>query len=80
MTWKRSVPWWNEECKITIQENHHAFSGAKKHPANENLTEFNKKRANFRRIIKENEKQPWRNYISSINPQTPSVVWKKSNA
>ena len=50
---ERPVPWRNEECKIAMQESHHAFNRAKKHPTNENLTEFKKKRANFRRIIKE---------------------------
>ena len=61
-----------------MQESLHAFNRAKKHPTNENLTEFKRKRANFRRIIKENKKQSWRNYISSMNPQTlTSVVWKK---
>ena len=39
-----------------MQESHHAFNRAKKHPTNENLTEFKRKRANFRRIIKETKK------------------------
>ena len=58
---KRPVPGWNEECKIAMQESHHAFNRAKKHPTNENLTEFKRKLANFRRIIKENKKRTWRN-------------------
>ena len=50
------------------------------HSTNENLTEFKRKRANFRRIIKENKKRTWRNYITSINLQTPtSAVCKKKN-
>ena len=36
---------------------YHAFNRAEKYPTNENLTRFRKKRANFRRIIKENKKQ-----------------------
>ena len=75
---KIPVAWWNEECKIAMQESHYAFNRVKKHPTNENLTEFKKKRANFRRIIKENKKRSWRNYITLINPQTSaSAVWNK---
>ena len=61
-----------------MQESHQAFNRVKKHPTNKNLTEFKRKSANFRRIIKKNKKRSWRNYISSINSQTPtSAVWKQ---
>ncbi|CAK9795846.1 Probable RNA-directed DNA polymerase from transposon X-element [Anthophora plagiata] len=75
---KRTVPWWNEECKAALQENHHAFNRAKKHPTPENLIEFKQKRAKFRKIIKENKKVQWRTYVSSITDQTPTTeIWRK---
>ena len=54
------------------------FQQSKETSHKRNLTELKRKHANFRRIIKENKKQSWRNYMSLINPQTPtSAVWKK---
>ena len=61
-----------------MKVSHHAFNRGKKHPINENLTELKRKCANFRRIIKENKKQSWRNYISLIISQTlTSAVLEK---
>ena len=58
-TKKRNTPWWNEECQAAMKESHKAFNKAKRKPTTENLVEFKKIRAKFRRIIKESKKQSW---------------------
>ena len=54
---KRSVLWQNGECKIAMQESHHAFNRTKKHPTNENLTKFKKKRGEQLKKIKSNHEE-----------------------
>ena len=68
---KCPAPWWNEECKIAMQESCHSFNRAKK------ILQTKTKRANFRILIERNMKQSWRNCISPVNPQIPTSSVKK---
>ena len=60
-----------------MKKSHKAFNKAKRKPTTENLVEFKKIRAKFRRIIKESKKQSWQTYISIITNKTPTNIWNK---
>ena len=75
---KKSVPWWNEECKTAIKNKNVAFNHYKRHPTLTNKIEFLKLRATARRQIKQSKHISWINFVSTLNNQTAShIVWDR---
>lgn len=63
---KKVVPWWNEECSRAVKELNKAFRMLKKNVSQENVMEYQRKRAVACRTIKYTKKRDWREFCSSI--------------
>lgn len=75
------VPWWNNDCNTAIKDAKRAFNKFKKHKTLENLIAYKKYRAVARTTIRQNKKQSWINFLTSLNSSTPSkIVWNKIKA
>ena len=69
---KRPVPWWNSICADAVKVKRTAFSRLHRHRgAPQCLEHFRIARARARRILKEERRKSWRNYLSSITIRTP---------
>lgn len=79
---KNNLPWWTDECKTATKETKKAFKLFKRYARNEPNSnykiDYKKKRAYCRRLVKENRKKYWENWVSSINNNTlVGDIWKK---
>ncbi|KAI4472285.1 hypothetical protein M0802_016977 [Mischocyttarus mexicanus] len=75
---KKRIPWFNNECKAKIRAYKKAFRKYKKYKTEHFEIEYKKARAEARRLLKENQRNAWRQFTESINHQTPTpIVWKK---
>lgn len=75
---KKSVPWWNLNCKQAVKDYKIALNRYNKHRSTDNLIDLKKKKAYVRRIILESKRNSWRNYVSTITTNTPSSeLWNK---
>ncbi|MGL5590845.1 MAG: RNA-directed DNA polymerase, partial [Metamycoplasmataceae bacterium] len=73
---KKLVPWWNDECSMTIKERNQAFKKFRKNMNIENLLEYKKKAALVRRTLKLTKRKAWREYCSNIGRETDiGDVW-----
>lgn len=76
----RIVPWWNKKCQEAVKENNKALKKYKKQQTIDNLIELKKTKAIKRRIIKQSKTTSWQNFVSTINPDTPSKqIWENIN-
>ena len=75
---RRPVPWWCEELRILHRATRRALTRCRRHRTDENLTNYKKCRAQFRRAMKAASRQSWSAFITNINSRTPqSTIWKK---
>ena len=75
---RRPVLWWSEDCRILHRATRRALTRYRRHRTEENLIEYKKCRACFRRFMKSARRQSWMSFVSSLNCKTPiSLVWKK---
>ena len=75
---RRPVPWWSNELKLLHRATRTALTRCRNHRTEENVIEYKRNRARFRRAIKAARRQSWANFISTINSKTPqSVIWQK---
>jgi hypothetical protein len=78
---KKSVPWWNSDCKTANKNKKKAFYKFRLQPTIENLNEFKRCRAIERRVHKLAKKQSWTNFVSSITSNTTATeMWNKIKA
>ena len=68
---KKPKPYFDEECKNIIDERKDAFKKFKKVNTPENVKHYQIMRAKCRRVIKQKKRSTWRQYVSSINSNTP---------
>nr|CAH7738809.1 unnamed protein product [Callosobruchus chinensis] len=74
----KSLPWWNEEIKESIQKKKSALNIFRRYPTTSNMITFKKLRAKSRKLINEAQKKSWQEYVSSITSEVPiREVWKK---
>lgn len=66
-----SVPWWNDECVISIKLYKQALNKYKNDHTQENMIHFKKLRAKSRFIIKKSKKESWSKYVSTLTSSTP---------
>lgn len=59
-------PWWNNECKNAIKDRNPAFRFLRKNLNQDNLIDYQRKRAIARKVIKSSKKNAWRQFCSSI--------------
>ena len=76
---KRPVPWWNEDCSAAVKMKHAAFSRLRRHRGDPQCKDaFRRARARARWVLKNARRTSWKNFVSSINAQTPlTQVWNK---
>ena len=75
---RRPVPWWTDELKILHRATRTTLTRCRRHRTEENIIEYKRCRAKFRRMIKFARRCSWTKFVSSISSKTPqSVIWKK---
>lgn len=75
---KRKVPWWNEACKLAIQNKNRAYYRFKRKQTIDNKINFQQCRAAARKEIKQSKIKCWLSFVSSLTNQTPQkVIWDK---
>ena len=72
------MPWWNEKCKLSIKARNKAKNKAMKSMLNEDLIDYQNKKREAQKVIRQSKKSYWENYCNSLNRFTPSTeVWRK---
>lgn len=75
---RKKVPWWNNECKIVIQNYKKALNKFRKTRFQSDHITLKKFRAISRLTINNSKKNSWKKFTSSINHKTPSILmWSK---
>ena len=70
-------PWFNSECKTAVKACQNAMDKCRINPTSDNINEYKNCRANARKIIKENKRKSWHEYVSKLNVKTPAKkVWE----
>lgn len=78
---KRTVPWWNEDCRTAIINYKKALNRFKKTKLQTDHILLKKFKAESRYITKKSKIECWQKYTSTINIRThPSAVWNKIRA
>lgn len=73
-----TVPWWNKDCKIVIENKKKSFKLFKNNPTIENWIAYKKNKAISKRTIKKEKKNSWERFTGSINHKTPiGIVWER---
>ena len=73
---KRRNPWFNDECKTTINKCKSALRNFNKNPSREIHMHSKLARAKARRTIKDAKRTSWRQYVNKLNSRTPiKKVW-----
>ena len=63
---RKAVPWWNDECSKAVKERNKALRVLRRNLSQENVLDYQRKRAAARKIIKGRKKETWREFCSSI--------------
>lgn len=72
----KQVPWWSEELKTAIRERRKFFRKYMKHPTEENLQSFRKKRAEVRYKIRNARRTKFEEFVNSVNEHTSiTKIW-----
>ena len=73
---KRSVPWFDDDCKNAIKERRAAVRKFSINPTSENLQFVKIFRAKARRTVRQAKKKSWESYVSKLNSRTSiKNVW-----
>lgn len=73
-----SPPWWDNECTLAIKSRKKAEIIYAKDMTFENLSNLSNVVASTKKLLKKKKVQGWRNFCTSISPQTSSSeVWQK---
>ena len=71
---KKSVSWWNEEIKMLIFLKVNCLRKYKRTGKLEHFVEFLKSKSKVRRVIREEKRKTWINFLETINSKTPSSM------
>lgn len=75
---RRPKPWWTDDCEKTRKEQNRAWGVFRRYPSTTNMINFKKARAKARWTRRQAKRESWRNFVSSLNYNTPSkVVWDR---
>ena len=73
---KKKKPWFNDDCKTSIQKRKQALRQFNARPLHQNLENFRVFRAKARRTIRESKRKSWKQYVSRLNSRTSiKKVW-----
>ena len=74
---RKAVPWWNEGCTKAVRERNKALRVLRSNLNKENLMDYQRKKAQTRRVIKGSKKNAWREYCSTIGREVKlGDVWQ----
>ena len=75
-TKKKKKPWFNDDCKTSIQKRRQALRQFNTRPMHQNLENFRVFRAKARRTIRDSKRKSWKQYVSKLNSRTSiKKVW-----
>ena len=78
---KYSNCWWNEDCKIAVQNANKQFTKLKRNSTPENVEIYNNLEETVQTTLIEARKISWNSYTSSITRKTShKEIWNKINA
>ena len=70
-------PWFNSECKKAVKACQNVMDKCRTNPTSDNINEYKNCRASARKVIKENKRKYWHEYVSKLNVKTPAQkVWE----
>ena len=76
---RKMVPFWNERCKMATQEKRRARNEMNRRCNLETCTKFRELKAKAQRTIREEQKNYWRDYCSTLNEESKMRdVWRTS--
>ena len=68
-------PWFDEGCQAAKMERNKANKLANKHPSAVNSLWACLIEASTKKLFKEKKRDSWKNYVFSVNVDTPYKVW-----
>ena len=72
----KAKPWFDEDCQAAKKERNKANRLANKHPSAANSMRARLIQARTKKLFKQKKRDSWKNYVSSVNVNTPSKkVW-----
>lgn len=75
---RKSLPWFDSSCRNAIRARRKAYRKFRSDLSTTSFIQFKKARAQARRLIRERKAEYWRNYVSTVNSNTPvAEVWRK---
>ena len=70
-------PWFNSECKKAVKACQNAMDKCRTNPTSSNINEYKNCQVNARKVIQENKRKSWHEYVSKLNVKTPAKkVWE----
>ena len=73
---RKAKHWFDEDCQAAKKERNKANRLANKHPSAANCMRAGLIQARTKKIFKQKKRDSWKNYVSSVNVNTPSKkVW-----
>ena len=73
---RKAKPWFDEDCQAAKKERNKANRLANKHPSAANSMRSRLIQARTKKLFKQKKRDYWKNYVSSVNVNTPSKkVW-----
>ena len=73
---RKAKPWFDEDCRAAKKERNKANRLANKHPSAANSMRERLIQARTKKLFKQKKRDSWKNYVSSVNVNTPSKkVW-----
>ena len=73
---RKAKPWFDEDCKAAKMERNKANRLAHKQPSAANSMGAHLIQARIKKLFKQKKRDSWKNYVSSVNVNTPSKkVW-----
>ena len=73
---RKAKPWFDEDCQAAKKERNKANRLAHKHPSAANSMQACLIQARNKKLFKQKKPDSWKNYVSSVNVNTPSKkVW-----
>ena len=73
---RKAKPWFDEDCQAAKKKRNKANRLANKHPSAANSMRARLIQAKTKKLFKQKKRDSWKNYVSSVNINTPSKkVW-----
>ena len=73
---RKAKPWFDDDCQAAKKEQNKANRLANKHPSAANSMRSRLIQARTKKLFKQKKRDSWKNYVSSVNVNTPSKkVW-----